>query len=581
MKKTSNKLDLNMHEILKLCISIEHDLKKEGIQNYDLTKIVELLIEYRYLKNTNNELVKDDNNEIKNLCRESIENLRFNNCFDCTREELEQYDKNRESNQRNLPSLIHKEWKTIVTCKEMLLHSVFHHPDIPYQSIEQSSKGDIKEILQTCLKARDGLKQNDSNILKNITKVFIEHNLLKSQNLCYEEIEEKIRNNSTAIKLDNCFDFYEEERQSKIKKYLSYILLRSGTQDAKFYCDVTFTDGFLSPLYLIAGPLRYFADAWPKIVKEYSLAIENNNNPVQALQSSIFTTWIAWGPSIPICKCEEWGQGHPDRRITIQYGFGDENNSIPILLQPGEHIGDNIALEAVFYNPTEQQTNLVSQATITAKPVLLSESTRLANIAKAQTELIDGKNEELVLELQGKLSRNSDDNSIKFKSIGHDNYYTAYVWILFAVIKLGELEEFKIQMNQMQDLTWRKLLPFFEHVNIADSISYETQKRNLARKALGTIQELHPQNGSLEFVYLCAFDDCNCYNSYTEQENQLLISTRQPIIETFKSLIEEDRNHGISLPTIHISNPSPLPAHSLPKLIDKMNKFINPQECQG
>jgi hypothetical protein len=472
----------------------------------------------------------------------------------------------------------------------------------------------VKEVLGLCIRAKDDLKKGSTEHvhLEEIIRIFIEHKILENKDITSKEIKEIKRDRSgklLVILLKNCFEFHHEEKRGRIKKYLKLVMEINGSQsDAKFICPIQFTDGFIAPLYLITGPLRYFNDAWPKIITEYNSTIDHARKiandkktiPVQSIQSSIFTTWIAWGPSIPICKCDKWGKDHADKRITFQYGFGDENNSIPILLQKGEHMNLNHP-ELIFLSSQDNHFNLVSQVTITATPVLLSRTTREGQIAIAQTELIDGINDELVLDFGKYLSPITKDDEIIYhenRANGSVNYYTAYVWILFAVIEKGRLNEFENQIENIKTLdekltklndigkanqikqdmsistVWRQLLPFFEHVNIADASSYEIQKKALVYKSLNMLKELHSQNGDLEFVYLCAFDHCNCCDPMTRQENELLVTSGSTIKGNLIELIEKEKISGVSVPPIQINNPSPLPAHELPNLIDKMNKYI-------
>ncbi len=48
-----------------------------------------------------------------------------------------------------------------------------------------------------------------------------------------------------------------------------------------------------------------------------------------------FFCWLLWGPSIPACTCKRWRGSF----IALQYGYGDENNSFPLLLED-EHVED-------------------------------------------------------------------------------------------------------------------------------------------------------------------------------------------------------------------------------------------------
>src|SRR5262249_15204118 len=59
---------------------------------------------------------------------------------------------------------------------------------------------------------------------------------------------------------------------------------------------------------------------------------------LRELRSFLFNCWLLWGPSIQPCSCEQWASGSGAGRsvdLMIQYGYGDENNSIDILVRGG------------------------------------------------------------------------------------------------------------------------------------------------------------------------------------------------------------------------------------------------------
>src|SRR3546814_8091673 len=48
---------------------------------------------------------------------------------------------------------------------------------------------------------------------------------------------------------------------------------------------------------------------------------------VRQIQLFSYFCWLSWGPSIPICACREWGSPFG----VVQFGYGDENNSIEVV----------------------------------------------------------------------------------------------------------------------------------------------------------------------------------------------------------------------------------------------------------
>jgi hypothetical protein len=77
------------------------------------------------------------------------------------------------------------------------------------------------------------------------------------------------------------------------------------------------------------------------------------------------------------------------------------------------------------------------------------------------------------------------------------DYYSAYVWVMFeAEQDAGPPEAGR---------RWLRLLPFFEHTNIADGGTYDFMREQLTRKALSFITRY--RDASTRFRYVCAFDD--------------------------------------------------------------------------
>jgi hypothetical protein len=88
-------------------------------------------------------------------------------------------------------------------------------------------------------------------------------------------------------------------------------------------------------------------------------------------------------------------------------------------------------------------------------------------------------------------------------------YYSAYIWMMFEICDpLGRLTHDTRGPN-----SWRRLMPVFEHGNIADGMTYRVLKLALARKALALLEDLEqPFVGSdgqpeVYFTYVCAIDD--------------------------------------------------------------------------
>ncbi|HSS01938.1 MAG TPA: effector-associated domain EAD1-containing protein [Kofleriaceae bacterium] len=117
------------------------------------------------------------------------------------------------------------------------------------------------------------------------------------------------------------------EREADWQVYFEALrLLIDGDPEAgSTLCRVR-TDGFIVPQFLIAGLLPRFQDDWRPIITEYEQQVGRDQSAFTSFQTSQWNTWLMWGPSIPICECNEW-----DGIRAFQYGYGDESNSIPII----------------------------------------------------------------------------------------------------------------------------------------------------------------------------------------------------------------------------------------------------------
>lgn len=478
-------------------------------------------------------------------------------------------------------------WSDIQKAKVLLENLIYaNKPDA--DKLERPDLNDMKimEKIDDDIKIYLGLADKLGVRVTDIVRIRIEYVILKEVELDKQELDEligKFKNKEKTIKVDNCF--VVQKKSEKLVTYLNEIWeqkIIDKQTDVDCLCPVEIGEGFVAPCYLVTGPLRKFEDDWPKISKEFDNSLKVASKiprRLQSLLSSNFATWIAWGPSIPICQCAQWGYHESDIMVTLQYGFIDENNSLPLLLPDHD---ESKYIEKIFGKEKNRISEIiVRKVKIIVKPSLLSKETmkKLAHAIKGKEE----EREEFVLKLNNlndiKLIGAPKIKKIK-DSIG---YYTAYVWILFGVIKPGEnskefINKFDLYHPENQ-YVWRNLLPFFEHVNLADPLAYERQKKLLVLKALSFIKDYlkapeDTQTQQLKFIYLCAFDHPNCGKDDKGEDHQLILNPKPG--KSIKDILEELKNKDDykNIPIEISPSAGSISSCHLTELIHQLNRYL-------
>ncbi len=362
---------------------------------------------------------------------------------------------------------------------------------------------------------------------------------------------------------ESCFDIFE--RKDDIKRY--FTAQQEVSNCARYLSPIQFKSGYLAPTYLISGPLAEFDEDWPRIVNAYreKMAFLAGKDPLKnlselrKLQSFIWDCWVQWGPSVPIARSRQWtsGPGAPQLEVALQFGYGDENNSLPMCW-----IGNGSSTSAdkgKTFDDWEKSLSAVraEAATGAAWPVRasgylkwLKKDERNSRICYAQQDTkittIDGglRGEAPTLPTDAPSDRkamttdggDTDRNWMVFEAATVEKdesgplFYSAYVWVLIAVCR-RPIDSNKVDLTSEErrrgyelvhkghNEHWRGLIPFFLHGNIAEPSVYEDIKRQLAIKTIDSlIHELARArtplpNGDLrnadwlEFAFVAAFDD--------------------------------------------------------------------------
>jgi hypothetical protein len=294
--------------------------------------------------------------------------------------------------------------------------------------------------------------------------------------------------------------------------------------------------GFLSPQFLVAGLLSRFEDDWRPVLNAYQRSIPDPRQRkvvFESLQASQWNCWLMWGPSIPVCQCREWQGG-----FALQYGYGDENNSIPALeISAG---GTPRLLDPIVAT-LKAECRGAKFVSLTGHlrwgPFFLcrddgqrllvdyDEGTDCYGMAGAQASMYDQV-----------LAHRQDSDSLVLQVGGVNEarpephvYYSAYLWMMFLVAVRAEQPGTRetdptgtidvsfagpTPLNRRQYPAWNEdvrerrtqarigqlwghLLPVFVHANIGDADALSFQRGVLVENAIQLLRQVWQRRSEL------------------------------------------------------------------------------------
>lgn len=357
-----------------------------------------------------------------------------------------------------------------------------------------------------------------------------------------------IADSSSVSAFETCFDLFD--RKDRILRYFQALRRVAGPETPlRFSCPITIRTGFLAPNFLISGLLSEFDEDWKRVVGGYGAdeklldcaADPLHDRPgLRQLQAFIWACWVQWGPSVPICSSDQWAGG----AVACQYGYGDENNSLPVLVPHADFKRWRQKIESLLKVTDLPHADIPG----IAWPVsIVNARLRWLTVADRRRELV-GAQQRFSLApgddadwTHGLLVLDSPDSeNAMARTDNAPRLYSAYVWCMIAICRRvdsdgassdvagesgglelllpdeSELEaffrpfHFPAGTNWRQD--WRALIPFFQHGNIADGSVYEDIKTELAAKTVDTLlrQLAATREGPhrhLEFALVCSIDD--------------------------------------------------------------------------
>lgn len=304
----------------------------------------------------------------------------------------------------------------------------------------------------------------------------------------------KIKEKEPVIEVVDVFRLNDQSTKDGIKEYLLAVsqLRLSLDEEASFLCSVKIDQGFLLPLNLLAGLMSRFSEDWGPIISSYDGMATRSFSPEQM---TIFNLWLLWGPSVPICSCDQWSGP-----VTLQYGFGDENNSVRVRVrdESKERLLNDLRKSAAARSSAAHPA---LHASVTGK-LWPPSSFFQGEICGAQQELLNPDRESFILQYES--------HSVIGNPSGSCLFYTAYVWALFVVGRGG-----KPTVDQIRKEPWLHVIPFFVHGNVVDEGCYDMAKLQLAHKVLTYVKksarlEQERELSPLQLWYVCALDDAGC-----------------------------------------------------------------------
>ncbi|GEM_PF-1335910 len=352
-----------------------------------------------------------------------------------------------------------------------------------------------------------------------------------------------------------------------------------GDEADRFICPIEVASGFITPLHLLTGLLVQFNEKWRPILESFDRDAHDRarrpGDPVdrdlRQIQLFVYNCWLLWGPSIPICECRNWAA----RYAVVQYGYGDENNSIEIVGEEGEirnslarlmtgQIKHERAIRTVGATrpPPAPFTGMAVPANVIGR---LRLSGSLGGREAAQVNALPhaaleswggGQDERPVLFISEIVSSNAVEGDVEHGtarrgriSIDHraypSRYYSAYLWA--AVVVLVQTPGGPVPLSDTRpgrSEPWKDFIPFFEHGNLADPESCLFGKRQLAIKVVAglasAVRVWGKERPPLHFAFACAIDEAGCGHDLAYPDWSGHVTMRTLIQEALQTLARTD-----------------------------------------
>ncbi len=347
--------------------------------------------------------------------------------------------------------------------------------------------------LRTLLKSLGLGRREISRILwisyknpRRYIRIYIELALIKSRGIHQDKkwwhnlrrifkkfIDDNQSSNDYIVTVDTSFDLAPTEYNEKVKAYFDYFKkpkIAQGfaipdNEPISFITNIEINEGYIVPITFIMGLNDRYDEDWVKILSNFFTAFGNDTPPETAIlpEELYFTyNWLMWGPSYQ-------NKYDKDKNKLIQFGFGDESNSVNIILKSNDKgreiwdlfcheaevtgekkFGYNCSVKGKFFDTSEYYKYNYDKVDIRSVPFLKRLSSETLGIP-------------YLVELS--------DFEIKTSHKAENYFFSAYLWIMFGLID-----------SENPSFTPRKSVTFFEHANLADINNYNFLAHSLIDK---------------------------------------------------------------------------------------------------
>jgi ribosomal protein S18 acetylase RimI-like enzyme len=342
------------------------------------------------------------------------------------------------------------------------------------------------------------------------SRIFVELCLLKScgefqySTKWWEEsikkLKDIIKNNSDdfEVEISNCSSLTSEKFVNYVDKYFKYF--ESAKNKKKFnlliedsLCFIVklhIKEGFIAKQVLFNGLMSRYQDNWQDIIDKYVCEDFQNRCDYPILPNELFFTfgWLLWGPSYVL--------KNSSNRL-LQYGFGDESNSIAI------YCPDSSIMQA------DNSTKNGYPCEIVCKLYEANQYIKSINVHLNFEEkfFLDNYKKMNNFIYQCKYIK-------KLSGGRYSNYYfTSYIWIMFELI------------TDENNFAPNKTITFFEHANIADDMTINFLSKRLIQKTIEFFKYIFTQDcyNKRCYRYCIAYND-DVEKTFMEELKKIIMS---------------------------------------------------------